>query len=476
MKNNKNNNDNIVMYNKNRHNKAPKKKKKIVLNASVVFFAAIFIYVVIVIIRSLAKDNLSVYEVRAGSITDKSEYTGIILRNEDVYYASDTGYINYYIRENSKVAVNNLIYTVDKDGKFNEMLENYIQQGQASLSADDLGSLKSIISSYMKDFKSNDFGRVYDINSGVMNELHKYIENKFISSPEFSSVTDGNFSQYYSEESGVISYYIDGYEGLTADKISSDSFSKKNYRRTCLANGKEIGLWDPVYKVVKNDKWSIVFIPDNSEINKLSSLDSVKVYFKYNDITAQTNVSLYHGADGKVYARLDFDRYMSEFLTDRFVDFEICYDEKDGLQIPVSSVVNKEVFKIPVQYAVYGGSGQTLGFLKETDDENGKTVEFVTGIIYKEDDFFYYVDCTDLELGDVIVKEGENGDHYEIAVTEVLDGVYCVNKGYAVFKRINIIGEKENYYIIQKGIRKGVSKYDHIALNGSEISENQIIY
>ena len=56
-----------------------------------------------------------------------------------------------------------------------------------------------------------------------------------------------------------------------------------------------------------------------------------------------------------------------------------------------------------------------------------------------------------------------------------LDGVYNVNKGYAVFTQINILCESEDYYIIEEGSSYGLANYDHIALDGSMIQDNQII-
>ena len=55
-----------------------------------------------------------------------------------------------------------------------------------------------------------------------------------------------------------------------------------------------------------------------------------------------------------------------------------------------------------------------------------------------------------------------------------LIGVYNINKGYAVFKQINIIYENEEYAIIETKTSYGISLYDHIALDASEIKENQL--
>ena len=73
------------------------------------------------------------------------------------------------------------------------------------------------------------------------------------------------------------------------------------------------------------------------------------------------------GSDGKLYGKVDFDKFMVQFASDRFIDFEIVSDEAAGLKIPVSSVTSKEFFTVPVDYLTQGGDAtmSESGFLKE---------------------------------------------------------------------------------------------------------------
>ena len=54
-------------------------------------------------------------------------------------------------------------------------------------------------------------------------------------------------------------------------------------------------------------------------------------------------------------------------------------------------------------------------------------------------------------------------------------GVYNVNKGYAVFKQINILYQNEEYSIVETGTAYGITVYDHIALEGDSIKEEQLL-
>ena len=60
--------------------------------------------------------------------------------------------------------------------------------------------------------------------------------------------------------------------------------------------------------------------------------------------------------------------------------------------------------------------------------------------------------------------------------TAPLQGVYNVNKGYAVFRKVEILFQNQEYTIVDTGTNFGISLYDHIALDASSIAENEIIH
>ena len=88
---------------------------------------------------------------------------------------------------------------------------------------------------------------------------------------------------------------------------------------------------------------------------------------------------------------------------------------------------------------------------------------------------YCYVDKQDLNSGDYIIMPDSN-ERYQVGASSGLSGVYNVNKGYAVFKQIEIIDENAEYYIVKKGTSFGLSAFDHIVLEGSMIREEDIIY
>ena len=58
----------------------------------------------------------------------------------------------------------------------------------------------------------------------------------------------------------------------------------------------------------------------------------------------------------------------------------------------------------------------------------------------------------------------------------ILLELYNINNGYTVFVQVTILGETDEYYIVESGEKYGLSVYDHIVLDSSKVKENQIIF
>jgi hypothetical protein len=80
-----------------------------------------------------------------------------------------------------------------------------------------------------------------------------------------------------------------------------------------------------------------------------------------------------------------------------------------------------------------------------------------------------------VSLGDVVLYDNSSKKYTIGSDRDSLTGVYNINKGYAVFKQINIMYENEDYVIVEQKTSYGVALYDHIALDGSKLKENQLV-
>ena len=90
------------------------------------------------------------------------------------------------------------------------------------------------------------------------------------------------------------------------------------------------------------------------------------------------------------------------------------------------------------------------GVLKE-NAKNG-SIEFVEVNIFSRDieNGTVYVSTQNFKDGDTLIKP-ESSEKMTLMEKMSLNGVYNVNKGYAVFTQVNILCESEDYYIIEEG-------------------------
>ena len=167
---------------------------------------------------------------------------------------------------------------------------------------------------------------------------------------------------------------------------------------------------------------------------------------------------------------------MIRYADKRYLNIELMLDQTKGLKIPASSLVDKDFYLIPLDYLTVGGNSSQEGFMLETYDENGQaSMEMIYPTVYSVSETEAYVDTVEFHLGDYVIKP-ESQERYQIGKKATLKGVYNINKGYAVFRQVNILYQNEEYCIVEEGTKYGLSIYDHIALDGSAVKEDDIIY
>lgn len=443
-----------------------------------IIFAIIFIYLIFSVYTYLKKDKIQFYEVVEGNIVNDRQYTGIILRNERVEHTDRAGYINYYIREGKRAAIGTRIYSIDETGNMEELIQEN-PDANVGLTDANLSDVKRQLSSFSMNYSNDKFENTYDLQYSLEAAVLEYANfNALGNLDSIMQEAGASFVQVTAPVSGVVSYAVDGFEDLTADQITESSFDRSGYSKAITKAGQLIEQSAPVYKLITSEDWSIVFSLTDDTVEEYKDQTKLHVTFSSNDLDANGNFSIITGADGASYGKLDFTQYMVQFASDRYVTFEIDTERADGLKIPVTAVTEKEFYLIPLEYMVQGGDSSDTGFMKEVYSESGTSAEFVPVSIYYATDEAYYIEKGEdapLQSGNYVVKP-DSQDRYQIGQSATLEGVYNINKGYALFKQIEIIKSNDEYYSIKKGTSYGLSVYDHIVLDANTVYEGQLIY
>lgn len=453
-------------------------KKPVNINIGIIIIALVFLYLGINCVIYLSREKISIYEVAKGEseVVKGIKTTGIALRNEVVTNAPTSGYINFYLKEGNRVKVGNTLYTIDENGDFSEMLES-LAENDATLTKDNLAEIKDDILKFVKSYDSKNFDDVYTFKYNLDATLLESINLNSLDAINTSLTENGGtaLSINKADRAGVVEFYTDGMEGILPEAVTDEMFDETNYKKTAITPGTNVAVNTPIYKTIENENWQIVIKLDDNQAAAYEGTDVVTVYFPNENITTSAYFSIITNGNSH-YGVIDLRRYMIQFADSRFIDVQILGDSKEGLKIPKTSITEKDFYTIPKAYLTTGGESGDTGFQKDILSNGEALVEFVpVDVVCTKDDICYIDTNSKLSKGDVLVMP-DSSERFTVEGMSKLKGVYNVNTGYTVFRYVEILSEKNGYYIVQSGSAYGLQVYDQIVLNSSMVKENQVIF
>lgn len=462
-----------------RQTKIKKYKKPLNINIGMIIFAVILVYVLACVVLYFQTGHIVRYEVKKGSLATNKIYRGVVLRDEVVVNNKSAGYVSYYANEGERVAANDLVYVVDETGRLNEALAN-VGMDENALSEKELLEFRNELINFSHGFEKEEFAGVYETKNSLRNTVQKLANANMLESVEQMGSGSGVVSRAYAAQTGIISYWIDGYETLTAEQVTEEVFDKQAYegKKIQMLSGTLLENNGAAYKLSTDENWSIVIpIEDAERGAELEAEEYIKVRFLKNQYESWGAVKLLHNGDGKHYLELSFTNSMMTFVNDRFLEIELLLSDDSGLKIPNSAIVDKEFYLIPEEFVTAegdSGKGQVLRqYVMENGEVSSKYYE-ISLYSYDEESAEYYVDASILDAENVLLKK-DGQETFTVSKRATLTGVYNVNNGYADFRQINILAQNEEYAIVKANTRYGLNVYDYIALNADTVHDDQFI-
>lgn len=460
--------------------KIKKYRKPLNLNIGMIIFGVIFIYVVVCVIMYFQTSHIVRYEVQEGSLAVDNVYRGVVLRDETVVYNQAAGYVNYFAREGERLAKNGLVYVVDETGRLAEEL-TAADPDTNTLSNRELSEFRNEIVNFSHGYDSAHYDVVYDFKNSLKNTVLKLANvNMLKNIADLNGAAGANtINYYYAPVTGVVSYWVDGYEDLKAQDVTAATFDTRSsgYEKKQMLGNSLMAVNDPVYKLTTNENWSLVIPVDAARGAELMQKEYVRVRFLKNQYESWGKAFMLTNADGNTYLKLEFNNSMVTFINDRFLDVELIMEDESGLKIPLSAIVQKDFFLIPEDFLIPGGNSGGDSIMRQCYLEDGtissEQLE-VEVYNYSSETKEYYLDSSLLNAGDILYKL--NGQEtYVVSKRAMLTGVYNMNKGYADFKQINILYQNDEYAIVKSNTKYGLNVYDYIVLDAAAVTDDQFI-
>ncbi len=438
----------------------------------------ILIYVIIVLFIYFSSDPIVRYEVVEGSLSSQNIYRAMAVRDEHVITSPYSGYVNFLAREGQRVAVGDIVYTVDETGRLNEFLESQSLL-ENTLTDKELDDFKNEIVDFSHSYDPISYGEVYSFKYSLQNSVVKLANSNFLESLRHAQ-DEGGLSTAVkyctSSEAGTVSYWMDGFEDLQPSSINMDMFNERNYEKVNITANELRAAGDPVFKLSESEDWYIVFPCTQAQAESFLEEGYILTRFLRNQYESWGAVSIIRN-DNDVFCRLDFNNSMTTFVNERFLDIELILDEETGLKVPNSSIIEKEFYLINENYVIYDSVNDLYYIILSGYDETGQPITMrkeISVYAHDEPNHVYYVDETIISAGDVLHMENSQ-NVFVVKERGTLTGVYNINKGYADFKEITILSQNNEYAIVKPNSTYGLRVYDYIALKADTVSDDQFI-
>ncbi len=276
-------------------------------------------------------------------VTDDADF--YIVRDEMVYLSAGEGHINYYLKQNEMVRKGTTILEIIP----------------ASL------------------------GKSHDER---YNELRSQLGDRV-------AIQGG----YQSESSGILSYYVDGYEGIftpqSMENLKFEDVARFNIEQENLVRA-EAYSQEPIYKICDNDIWYLMTWVSRGNVSKYEPGKDVIVYLPKGEIKAKVHNILPDGERWKVI--LSTNRYYIDFVERRKLGATVLTSDYKGIIIPNESissideqigvyVINKKDEKVFTPIKVYATDGEesciAVEFYYDEEGEKINTVDIYDTLVRK---------------------------------------------------------------------------------------------
>lgn len=447
-------------------NKITKYRRRPFFNIGTLLFGTIFIYMIISLFMYLTEKHVTAYEVMKGTITGNYRYHALALRTETIVNATQSGSVRYFEREGSRASAGSAVCAVNEAGT-----DVTSAADDFKIDAENAGRIQDIISNFTINYSGSAFQNTYDLKANVDGRIAEAIEEN---SSDYVNIQN----QCFAPESGFVLYSIDGLETVTEDQLTQDMFTQSGYDPTNLRSRKSVKAGDPLFKLVTKEDWAVYFPISQKLLTELADTQKIRFRFLRDNETFVAPFSVIQNGND-AFGKISLSSSLVRYVDDRFLEIELILNKKEGLKIPSSAIVERTFYQIPEEYVIKNeDTDQEIVLKAERFAEDGSsTVKYITANVYQYTDGYYLIDQNVLSEGDYVQRE-DSAKRMQIQKKDIvtMHGVYNINKGYAVFREVTVIDENEEYCIVESNNTYSLAAYDYIALDASEVTEDQIVY
>lgn len=311
-------------------------------------------------------------------VEDKIQAKAIIIKKEYLYKAYGEGKVEILSEEGEKVGagtelarlillkdnstlnqdlkeIDNKIDTLVSMGKddsiskndsdkIEENIDDLVDNIQQSISQ---GDYENVI--FLKDKLSIYEGKQKNISGEgrLINQSLESLENK---REEIINQISSNSKDYFSQEPGVFSLKIDGYEEIYSfnhkDEYSLSDFEKIDKEEKKVVDNDDVDTGDSIFKIIDNFEWYMVIKIENmDDVDFYEEGDNISVteYETKGDVDGR--IEKINKEKGKALILCKFNTDFEQYYDKRYIEIDIVRSSQEGYKIPTRSIVKKDNIK-----------------------------------------------------------------------------------------------------------------------------------
>lgn len=487
----------------------------------------ILLFYFIMFVNAFFGQKIKTYVVTYGKIEELDNAYGFVVRDEKIISNNSSGVLKPVKSEGERVAKgciiakvfdNSVIETEKKISDVDDRIQRVIKENENNnnyikldFSADikkiDYDTEEKIIELCRID-RDKDFTKIFQIKdainenirkkaeiSGQMGQANQYLRNLINEKKALQNNMMAMKHNVFSQSAGVVSYSSDGLENiLVPENVKNLTISQLEQIEMQMEQAKTETF--NVVKIVDNFKCYICAVVTNKErIPKIKNNSNVWLRFSNEDeelIPGKVyNISV--EKDGRALIIFSINNNVENLLNYRKVNFDIVWSTSKGLKIPLSAIKKGKFIDIDIQ------DKQEVQKVTEGDRISlkiaGHNDKSYSGIVYdilkKPDGEGYTIDLmltnqvegltsgkkVDIQVNWLGIKSMDMPRGFSGVCLEK-DGVMTVNTSYASFQEANILKKDKEYAIVKEAssmFEKGITLYEEILLNGSNVEEGRQI-
>ncbi|HCC07697.1 MAG TPA: hypothetical protein DEP72_06030 [Clostridiales bacterium] len=442
--------------------------------------------------------NIATSIAEPGEIENAINTIGKIIRNETIVYSTHSGNVEYLCGEGEKVPKDFVVVKI-KDKNKETNLEEKINKIDQEIKT--IQTKREDVSYYKPEFE--------EINKDIDNSIEKYqrligtsynfniydlrneIESKINLKDTLVISEDTNTTTGYKDEriayekalseneravkaqtSGIVSYYIDGFEEIYKKDNFLTVFNNDNIdlKKMVTSVKKEvINKGDPAFKIISTYDWYIACKVSTKKSENWLVGDNKKLRFIDIHVIQSAEIEdIIKGKDTNIVL-FKLTEQMENLLQFRNIDIGVIESETTGIKIPNSSVAKVNVYAIPKE-CITNDNKNTFITKKISGSNVRQDIK-----TFCEDSQNVYVKVEDetVHISDRIISKKDT--IFKIKNSGKIQGVYVVLGNLAKFVKIDIENSNENHSIIKKDSEYSVKVYDNVIMYPKNIKQGEFI-